>query len=870
MANSTGAIWGISINSLAALSTYNVYYNSIYLDATSSGANFGTAGIYHVASFDSTVAMLNLRNNVIVNNSTSNGTGLAVAYFRSNTNLANYGSTSNNNCFYGSSIFTDGTNTDVTLANYKTRVSTRDAASISENPTFLSTSGISSNFLKFNLRTSTLLESGGANIATYTEDYFGTIRAGNPGSLSFGNAPDIGAYESIANQWVGATSDWSTTSNWSNNSLPINGDDVIITSGYTNPMLVGNLSIKNLALQTGTIMGIGSNTLTITGFINGNGFLGGGPNSNLTIGASAGTILFDQSNLGSSNMLKNLSLNSGSSLTLGNLLNISSGAQFGVVSVGLGATLTTKGYLTLKSSPLGTAAIGVSTGTIIGNITMERFISASGRRWRYLSAPVTGQTLADWGTKFYITGPGTPGATVGSPNSNGYATSRSNLLGFNNATSTPSSVRIYNRTDSGSVENGWSNPPLNMGSSLQPGVGYRAYVRGPITGNYAQDTVVIGFFNTNLAPPNQASFVFSQTGGVINGVNAGDVNLPINSTGTGASGAFNTNTDGWNFLGNPYPCAFNWDAFWNSNSNITNISPAIYIFDAITNSYKTYSAQTGAGTLTNGIIPASTAFFVKATDIGASLTLNEAFKITSNAPIELHKKSMLDELHIKYYKDSTESDEYILKMMENATLQKDDYDIAKLKNDNLNLSSYGIDSINLTLSSIPYVSSETKIKLNVEATQIGTYHFDFANLATFQSNISIQLYDRYKNKTIDVRKNNKYAFEMGPDSNQWGKNRFELILNNAKTGDDEKANAILNTTMKVYPNPATEVLNISLNNVNIQHSKVKIYNVSGIEVLENEMTDNKTQINIGHLSSGLYFVRVINENGFDKTEKFMK
>jgi hypothetical protein len=669
--------------------------------------------------------------------------------------------------------------------------------------------------------------------------------------------------------WTGAISNvWNLASNWSPAEIPASNVNVVIGNSNNDPVLNANTVVNDLTLNDTLV--IGNTTLTINGAVSGSSVLRGASNSNLTITGTSGTIRFDQSSLGNNNVLRNLTISGSGTSVLGNTLNISAGGQFGVVNVGSGATLTTGGYLILKSSPFGTAAIGVSAGTINGNITMERFISASGRRWRYISAPVTGQTLADWGTKFYITGPGTPGATVGSPNSNGYATTRSNLLGFNNAAGTPSSVRMYSRTASGSIENGWSNPPLNMGSPLQPGVGYRAFVRGPITGNYVQDTVTIGFFNTALAPPSQASFVFSQTGGVVNGVNAGTVNLPINSTGTGAAGAFNTNTDGWNLLGNPYPCAFNWVAFWNSNSNRTNISPAIYVFDATANSYKTYSTQSGSGTLTNGIIPAGAAFFVQATGIGASLTLNEAFKITSNAPIELHKKSMIDELHIKYYKDSTESDEYILKMIESATLQKDDYDIAKLKNENLNLSSYGIDSINLTLSSIPYVSSETRIKLNVEATQIGTYNFDFANLATFQSNISVQLFDRYKNKTIDLRKNNRYTFEMGPDSNQWGKNRFELILNNAKTGDDEKANAILNTTIKVYPNPATEVLNISLNNVDIKNSKVKIYNVSGIEVLENEMTNNKTQINIEHLSSGLYFVRVINENGFDKTEKFLK
>jgi hypothetical protein len=84
---STDAIRGINITSTTASSTINVYYNTVFLNATSSGANFGTTGIFHAASATATTAALNLRNNIIVNNSTKNGTGLTVAFRRSGTAL---------------------------------------------------------------------------------------------------------------------------------------------------------------------------------------------------------------------------------------------------------------------------------------------------------------------------------------------------------------------------------------------------------------------------------------------------------------------------------------------------------------------------------------------------------------------------------------------------------------------------------------------------------------------------------------------------------------------------------------------------------------------------------------------------------------
>jgi hypothetical protein len=126
VANNSNAISGIYIN---GGTNVGVYYNTVYLDATSSGISFGTSGIY-----SSTTPALDLRNNNIVNVSTPGISGLVytVAYRRNNTTLTTYSSLSNNNNFYAGTpsgtklIFYDGTNMIQTLAAYKSFVSTRD------------------------------------------------------------------------------------------------------------------------------------------------------------------------------------------------------------------------------------------------------------------------------------------------------------------------------------------------------------------------------------------------------------------------------------------------------------------------------------------------------------------------------------------------------------------------------------------------------------------------------------------------------------------------------------------------------------------------------------------------------------------------
>ena len=209
-ANTSNAINGINLTSTQTNSTIKVYYNTVYLSNPTSGTGFGSSGIFHTVSTTATTAALDLRNNIIVNTSVQNGAGLTVAYRRSGgaaSNLANYATTSNNNDFYAGTpsatnlIYSDGTSSAQTITAYKNGVFTagtiapRDSASFSENPTFLSTTGSSANFLHMDPSVSTRIESGGANIAGITDDFDGDTRQGNGGYSGTGTAPDVGADE---------------------------------------------------------------------------------------------------------------------------------------------------------------------------------------------------------------------------------------------------------------------------------------------------------------------------------------------------------------------------------------------------------------------------------------------------------------------------------------------------------------------------------------------------------------------------------------------------------------------------------------------------------------------------------------------------
>ena len=186
----------------------NIYYNTVFLNATSTGTLFGSTALY--ASYPT---LLDLRNNLLVNTSTPAGTGITSAFKYGGTiSTANYVSTSNNNYYFAGTpsssrvIFQDATGTYSTLANFQSLVSPRDNFSLTGGtaPVFQSTSCSSASFLHMNPAAS-VIESGAYPIDGYSNDFDNNPRqgtAGYPVQMNGGGfMPDIGAdeYDGIPN-----------------------------------------------------------------------------------------------------------------------------------------------------------------------------------------------------------------------------------------------------------------------------------------------------------------------------------------------------------------------------------------------------------------------------------------------------------------------------------------------------------------------------------------------------------------------------------------------------------------------------------------------------------------------------------------------
>jgi len=644
---------------------------------------------------------------------------------------------------------------------------------------------------------------------------------------------NTGTASVIANQafcytptyWTGSA--WNTgsqTAGSASTSAPTTSQDAVIFTGSMTQS--GTMNCRNLTILSGSTHDLGgANVLNVYGNIVNNGTLTATSGEVALYGTGSKTI----SGSASKFAVNGIAFRSAGSYSTSMPIEITN--RIADISGG-GFTLAANGGLKLISTASGTALIGaLSSGTTItGTITAERYLPGNGRRWRFLASPVVGGTTLQWrdnagstaGRGILITGTtGTVDFTV--PN--------------------PSALRYNESSASGGSNINAKWEAIDGNASLTNGRGYRVFIRGDRTAT-----------PTNATNPATTIWVAGTYPGA-------SVNMPV---------SYNASLgNGWNLVGNPYPCPIDWSA--SSGWTKTNVSGTVWIWNPITNSYGSYDGVTPTNSVTRHIASGQ-AFFVQATGAAPSLVATEAVKV-SNTPSNMFKAAERNSLRMTLVKDATESDEAVVRFMDNKSDEFNNTDdvVKPLMNPAVNISSYfGTDKYAI----VNYMNTKSMdakvIPLGASVTEAGTYDLNFNQVDGFDANINIYLKDNYSNTITDLRQNSKYAFTVDskPESTMDG--RLELIFVN-KTSSIESVLAGRKANMNVYPNPAVDVLNVEITNANFKQSEVSIFSVSGVEVMNNNMMGNKKSLDIQKLSSGVYFVRVSNmETGFVNTVKFVK
>ncbi|MGI4875831.1 MAG: beta strand repeat-containing protein [Janthinobacterium lividum] len=591
--------------------------------------------------------------------------------------------------------------------------------------------------------------------------------------------------------WTGGTgTDWFTASNWNPTGVPGTGVDVVIptVSSGNYPTIGTNAAIasaRSLTLNAGAALTMTDNTLDLRGNFTNNG----------TFTASGGTVA-----LGATAAASLL----GSSATrFFNLTVGASGAQLSTSAstsiqrlLALNSTLTTGGNpFTLESSAAGTAMVVNTNGVVSGNVTVQRYIDASGNTgttgYRHYSTPVDGALVSSLSTSAY-------GGSFTAQTNTAYNTADPNQLTLatypNVFSYDESKIATSPATSFSDFDKGYQSPALTS-STLTTGRGYAVQI-----GNTEKVQFTGPLNNSNIT---------------IGGLTRAAANTP------GAASA------GWALIGNPYPAPLDWGTVGAANtggSGLTNVDAAAYIFQSLSaysGQYKSFNNGVGAGT---GLIAMGQGFFVHTTTAnttGSILLTNSNRATTYTNPAFQRQAETRPLVRLSLGLGSapataaTAQDETFVYFEAGATDAFDGkYDAYKLNNPSgyyLGSVTPGTSPTGLSIDGRAPLAAATLTEIPLWVSlPAGTYTLtatELLNFATLSGGTQVQLRDALLGTLTDLTTTPSYTFAVAANASYAG--RFSLVFRTSQALAAASAQ-LAQTQASLYPNPAASATMLSV------------------------------------------------------------
>ena len=532
---------------------------------------------------------------------------------------------------------------------------------------------------------------------------------------------------------------WNDPTTWNCNCIPNLGSNVTIDVGdqvrVLSPSNALNLDVSNLGQLSlfGTTLNIAGDLDMQSGSTNFlNGFLDVEGNiTNSGTATSSGSYVYIGGNwdnslgtynyaAGDSITFDGITASTISGATEWNILTIdntagvtvSSGAQdvYGILNI-VSGTFTTGSLVTLKSnSTTGTAQMDdLESGDISGNLNVERLLSMTTQGWREITSPVQGTVILDWQNNGIDFSGFTNSTFPTFPFVNAYTYFEPNALGDKN--------------------NGWVAANDANSDPTGPSSGHRVYM-------------------------DATDFTLSVAGNPYKGSQV------LNVTQTGGAGT-GDEQNGWNLIGNPYPCTVDWDLLSSGDKN--NIEDAIWIWNATVGNYGLYNTSGSTNNVTNEIAH-SQAFWVKAISNTGSVTFNESDKVRSDKPFV---KSFPDNENMIVSLTSTVNnfkDELVIKRQAGASLFYDlGLDFSKLftelPDEAPSLSVLTNDNVHLSIASVDKSNSSTiQLMATAGLQSQGNYTLNFDIPSSFIEKGCIHLEDIHTGVITDLRVDSSYTF----------------------------------------------------------------------------------------------------------------
>jgi len=666
-----------------------------------------------------------------------------------------------------------------------------------------------------------------------------TCAAGDSYNLYYKNGSDIG-------------NEFSSDINFVNNvEIALVGTEIINLNG-------AKTINGDLVLTSGTLA-IGANVLTLKGGIVGTGTIKGGASSGLSI-AGAGDILTIPA---ITDGLNTLTINRAAGATLGADLNILTNGNLALTSgaLSIGAhTLNMKGSITTASGSLvggTTSNINFDTG---GNVSVPAITNGLNNLTINRGAnTVTLTGIVDVKGSVTLTS-GTLASTLNAflqvDLNSGFIAYEATDLG-----SISGKILVYKNFSRGGYH--YLATPLSN-TSLGDLISTNGSEVFHSTALYYYDET--GRDGTQVSGWKKATGLnFTNNGrgvAALASVAAGTIDL----TGTYTHQAnvsvilsntpsVNTDNDGWNLIGNPYPS----DLSWNNLVLPSGMSGEVQFYNASSDSVSggyTAIAQDGFPAGNQLPIPPLQSFFVHATENNVTLALSNTARRSTTTP--LYRTTNIYDYSIRLtVTNGASADPTYIRFVDEASASFDSkWDAHKMTNEVPNSSLYTeLSNTKYAINSLPFSIKDTIIPLQFEPGTVGTYTLNAGQMGgSFFGAYDIFLHDTKTGVYQNILEDTSYTFSVSDLTE--GKDRFFITFSTptiTKTlyGQDSKPVSIYS-----FDNKAVVNFNKA---VTASNAKVSIVNMLGNEIktFENVPTSSKQTLNVGTEQNGIYIAKVI-------------
>lgn len=768
-----------------------------------------------------------------------------------------------------------GTSGYVTVVNnliYGTQSSSYASNITGSSPLFLNPSSSD-----FSLQSTSPAINAGSNTYAPATDYLGNTRS----------YPDLGALEyvgPITYTWTGTSSTaWSLSTNWTPSGIPEAGSNLIIDNVSNIPIFSGSLTFKNLTLKgSGNLTLSALSQLTITENLIVNGTIAG--LGKLTMAGNT------PQTISGSGSISNLEIDNTSGVSVvsgaGNMLTLTGKL------IPTSGTLTTNGNLTLRSNAAGTARVGQgnnSGGYISGDVITQRYLSKvsgsgrSGRAWRLVTIPVTGSRQL---SELFMGGQSGADLTLTFNRSAQPANLGTVVIGHNQPDALTATGSGYD----------WLGVPGQV-SSL------RYYQQNATNGSFASNQVPSLTTTYSAAAQGYMLFARGDRQQTYNGTNHASTTT-LQATGTLKQGTINVTipplaSAGFVLVGNPYMAVLDLEKVVLDNAGV--IDNTIYIWDANIdgNSFKQGGYRsvtrtglnnwtaTGAGTNPQ-YIESGSAFFVKPTVSGGTLSIKETHKVDGTPGIAPH--GVMSDGPSRLFINLEVADTSSRRLVDGAVTFfdanykqeiSDPVDIQPMTNLTSGSLTIRHPKARLSMEGRPWPLDSAARTIDLDMRNLGDdpYILSILPANLNRADFSIWLKDHHLQKETILHTNNEtlYPFRRtgipAIDSS-----RFEIVYRLSKTtnsGTLTPDGTIGVVTPRLYPNPAkADDVQLSLGSLEPGQYEVRVLDMSGRSVLTKSVAHvnsaNSYQILKGQkLSTGQYVIRVSRNGKLLETLSFI-